>query len=210
SPGFEAHDGVVGRAADGAVTDGHDLSGGFYGDGHGRRPEASGAADGRLIADAGAGFFGGLAYIGQLLDTYLVCQAPGELVLIDQHAAHERVAYERLRAAHGRREMRRQRLLFPVPVPLDEAAAAAFTSDASILETLGFEIEAEDPRRSQDAEARTEHRHDDRSAGKAVPRAEGRHAAEAGARVWVRAVPELLKDADPKPLVQDVLAEMVD
>ena len=52
------------------------------------------------------GFFSSLVYLGQLHRTYLLCQAPGELVLIDQHAAHERVAFERLREAHGRAAVR--------------------------------------------------------------------------------------------------------
>ena len=56
----------------------------------------------------------GLRYIGQLHRTYLVCEAPGELVLVDQHAAHERVAFPRLRRAHRARAVARQRLLFPL------------------------------------------------------------------------------------------------
>jgi DNA mismatch repair protein MutL len=124
-------------------------------------------------------FFAGLAYIGQLHRTYLVCEsagALGELILIDQHAAHERVAYARLVAAHGRREVRRQRLLFPLPIEVDEAAAAAVEgAGQATLDGLGFEVE------------------------------------RAGARtVRVRAVPEMLKDADPKPLLRDVLAELAE
>jgi DNA mismatch repair protein MutL len=119
-------------------------------------------------------FFTGLAYIGQLDRTYLVCEGPGELVLIDQHAAHERVAFARLRAAHGRSEIRRQRLLFPLPVEIDEIAAA-LVADRPLLEALGFEVEAAGPR-----------------------------------SILVRAVPEMLKDADPKPLLRDVLGQLAD
>jgi DNA mismatch repair protein MutL len=124
-------------------------------------------------------FFAGLAYIGQLHRTYLVCESQGELpelILVDQHAAHERVAYGRLVAAHGRREVRRQRLLFPLPIEVDEAAAAVVEgAGRATLDALGFELE------------------------------------RAGARaVRVRAVPEMLKDADPKPLVRDVLAELAE
>jgi len=61
------------------------------------------------------GFFGGLEYIGQLRRTYLVCEGPSELVLVDQHAAHERIMFERLRLAHRQRAVVRQRLLFPSP-----------------------------------------------------------------------------------------------
>jgi DNA mismatch repair protein MutL len=125
-------------------------------------------------------FFAGLAYIGQLHRTYLVCESPGpapELILIDQHAAHERVAYARLVAAHGRREVRRQRLLFPLPIEVDDEASAAIIDGPAkaTLDGLGFEVE------------------------------------RAGARVVrVRAVPEMLKDADPKPLLREVLSGLAD
>ena len=117
-------------------------------------------------------YFQTLSYIGQLDRTYLVCEARGELVLVDQHAAHERVAFERLRAAHGRREIRRQRLLFPIPIELDDPVAAAAVDDAA-LGTLGFEVE----------------RTGDRT-------------------VVLRAVPEVLKDADPKPVLAEVLGQL--
>ncbi|HXU72175.1 MAG TPA: DNA mismatch repair endonuclease MutL [Polyangia bacterium] len=87
------------------------------------------------------GFFASLVYLGQLHRTYLVCQAPGELVLIDQHAAHERVAYQRLREAHGEKAVRSQRLLLPATVELEPALAAAAADHAEILAALGFELE---------------------------------------------------------------------
>jgi DNA mismatch repair protein MutL len=126
-------------------------------------------------------FFAGLTYIGQLHRTYLVCEAAGdqrELILIDQHAAHERVAYARLVAAHGRREVRRQRLLFPLPIEVDEASAAVVVEGGRGQETiaaLGFEV----------------HRTGLRT-------------------VRLAAVPELLKDADPKPLVREVLGQLAE
>ncbi|HVV51353.1 MAG TPA: DNA mismatch repair endonuclease MutL, partial [Polyangia bacterium] len=61
-------------------------------------------------------FFGALDYVGQIHRTYLVCEAADALVLVDQHAAHERVVYGRLKAAHARRQIARQRLLFPIPI----------------------------------------------------------------------------------------------
>lgn len=51
-------------------------------------------ADPEQVAD---GYFSRLGYIGQLDRTYLVCESQAELVLVDQHAAHERVVFERLR-----------------------------------------------------------------------------------------------------------------
>ena len=118
-------------------------------------------------------FFAALNYIGQIHRTYLVCEAADELILIDQHAAHERVAYARLRAAHASRQMPRQRLLFPIPIEVGETAAAAVTSE--MLDALGFEV---------------------------APHAPG--------VVLLRAMPEPLKDADPKPLLREVLAELAE
>jgi DNA mismatch repair protein MutL len=87
------------------------------------------------------GFFASLQYLGQLHRTYLICQAPGELVLIDQHAAHERVAFQRLRDAHGEERVRSQRLLLPATVELEPSLAAAAAEHAALLGTLGFELE---------------------------------------------------------------------
>jgi DNA mismatch repair protein MutL len=126
--------------------------------------------------DAGGGgldrFFTGLRYVGQVHRTYLVCEAPGELVLVDQHAAHERVAFSRLRRAHRARAVARQQLLFPLEVELDETAAAvaAGPDAARVLSELGFEWDAFGDR-----------------------------------RLVLRAVPELLKGADPRALLLDAL-----
>jgi DNA mismatch repair protein MutL len=92
---------------------------------------------------AALGFFGGLAYLGQLDRTYLLCEAPGELILIDQHAAHERIAFQRLREAHrpGGAGARTQRLLFPRTIELDEGKAAAAVEHRAELEAVGFDLE---------------------------------------------------------------------
>jgi DNA mismatch repair protein MutL len=86
-------------------------------------------------------FFSQLVYLGQLQKTYLLCEAPGELVLIDQHAAHERVAFQRLREAHAHKKVRTQRLLLPATVELDESLAAAAAEHAELLSGLGVELE---------------------------------------------------------------------
>ncbi|HXI54496.1 MAG TPA: DNA mismatch repair endonuclease MutL, partial [Polyangia bacterium] len=134
-------------------------------------------------------FFSSLSYVGQLHKTYLVCEGEGELILIDQHAAHERVAFERLRTAQSRREVRRQRLLFPLPVELDELAAVSAT-ESGLLQTLGFEIEVAPARPASTSTSASAW------AGKTT--------------ILVRAVPELLKDADPKPLLHDVLSQLAE
>ena len=60
---------------------------------------------------------------------------------IDQHAAHERVAFERLRQAHGNQAVPSQRLLLPATVELEPSLAAAAADHAALLSTLGFELE---------------------------------------------------------------------
>src|SRR5262249_531944 len=65
---------------------------------------------------AAPGFFASLRYLGQLDLTYLVCEADGELVLVDQHVAHERVELARLKAGHGEHAIPTQRMLFPTTI----------------------------------------------------------------------------------------------
>ena len=95
------------------------------------------AGDGR---DA-ALFFTRLRYIGQLDRTYLVCEAGGEMVLVDQHAAHERVAFQRLRDRYQQRAVPVQRLLFPKTLDLAPAQAAIAEELRQTLSDMGFELE---------------------------------------------------------------------
>jgi DNA mismatch repair ATPase MutL len=74
----------------------------------------------------GPGYFASLEYVGQIHATYLICEGEKELVIVDQHAAHERITFERLRQSHGQRQVPRQRLLFPIPIELDMETASGF------------------------------------------------------------------------------------
>ncbi|MCK6418018.1 MAG: DNA mismatch repair endonuclease MutL [Alphaproteobacteria bacterium] len=77
----------------------------------------------------------------QIHGNYIVAQNADGLVLIDQHAAHERLVFEKFKAqmeAHG---IERQGLLSPVIVDLEEGAAAALLEQADALNKLGLEIE---------------------------------------------------------------------
>jgi len=87
------------------------------------------------------GFFGQLRYIGQLDRTYLVCERDGEMVLIDQHAAHERVAFARLKKRYQERQVPVQRLLFPQTIELEAEQAAVAAEHGSELAAMGFEVE---------------------------------------------------------------------
>ena len=76
----------------------------------------------------------------QVLDTYLVHDGPDGLVIVDQHALHERILYARLQRAleHGRMES--QRLLVPVTVRLDPVDHALALDLIPALATLGLEV----------------------------------------------------------------------
>ncbi len=83
--------------------------------------------------------FTDLAVIGQLRGTYIVCQDGADLLLVDQHAAHERIVYEALRRSAGPPES--QYLLVPETVELGFGEAAALTPLLPQLAELGLEIE---------------------------------------------------------------------
>jgi DNA mismatch repair protein MutL len=85
--------------------------------------------------------FADLRPLGQLLGSYLLLEDKSGLVLVDQHAAHERVLYERMRASWLDGGVERQALLVPATVELDAAAHAAIEASAPALERFGFEVE---------------------------------------------------------------------
>jgi DNA mismatch repair protein MutL len=82
-----------------------------------------------------------LEYIGQLLRGYLVAEAPGAVVLVDQHAAHERVLFDRIVGRLEERQPSSQFLLIPHVLDLTPGQLAAFQEHESWLQTLGFEGE---------------------------------------------------------------------
>ncbi len=88
------------------------------------------------------GFFASLKYLGQLDLTYLVCEGDGELVLIDQHVAHERVELARLRQGHEQRAIATQRLLFPTTIEVAPALVEVATRMTDVLAQVGYEAEA--------------------------------------------------------------------
>jgi len=79
---------------------------------------------------------------GQVANTYIVAEAADGLVLVDQHAAHERLVLERLRAAGGEETIRRsQALLLPEVVEMEETACDQLEDAAQKLAELGLVIE---------------------------------------------------------------------
>jgi DNA mismatch repair protein MutL len=78
---------------------------------------------------------------GQVAATYIVAEAEDGLVIVDQHAAHERLVLERMRKAAGGGQVARQALLIPDVVELDEPDCDRLEAAAGELGELGLEIE---------------------------------------------------------------------
>jgi DNA mismatch repair protein MutL len=81
----------------------------------------------------------------QVHETYIVAQTPDGLVIVDQHAAHERIVYERLKAALERTGIARQILLIPEIVELDESSVERIVARGGELVRYGLAIEAFGP-----------------------------------------------------------------
>jgi DNA mismatch repair protein MutL len=81
----------------------------------------------------------------QVHETYIVAQTRDGLVIVDQHAAHERIVYEKLKAALDANGVPRQILLIPEIVELDEADVERLTARADELARFGLAIEAFGP-----------------------------------------------------------------
>ena len=77
----------------------------------------------------------------QLHGTYIVAQTQNGIVLVDQHAAHERLVYERLKRERATRAIGRQMLLIPAVIDLDPSDAQKLIDRASMLAELGLVIE---------------------------------------------------------------------
>ena len=77
--------------------------------------------------------------VGEALKTYIIVEKDGELILIDKHAAHERIIFDRLKSSS--REIMSQSLLVSVPLKLSAEDMDIIESRGELLSELGFEIE---------------------------------------------------------------------
>ncbi len=77
--------------------------------------------------------------IGEALDTYIIAEIGDELMLIDKHAAHERMIFDRLRTQQ--RQIMSQTLLTPVIIRPTAADAELLDKNAALLDEMGFEVE---------------------------------------------------------------------
>ena len=114
----------------------------------------------------------------QLHETYVLAQTHDGFVIVDQHAAHERLVYERMKAQIAEAGIKRQILLVPEVAELEEEAALLLLSRADELAELGFVIEDFGPAQA------------------------GRKA------VMLREVPAMLYGADLKLMLADMAEEM--
>jgi DNA mismatch repair protein MutL len=85
--------------------------------------------------------FSGLTLIGQLFSLYLICEKEGHLIVIDQHAAHERLLYGQLVAGYRAADIPAQTLLFPVTVELTPTQIETFEQHHATVATLGLAAE---------------------------------------------------------------------
>lgn len=88
-----------------------------------------------------APFFPILRWIGQIGSTYIIAEGPDGLYLIDQHAAHERILYEKMLDMEANGTVVSQTLLEPAVVHLPPWQASALEENLPVLKKLGFEIE---------------------------------------------------------------------
>ena len=95
-----------------------------------------------MVAQTPEWYHGPYRYIGQLHRSYLLFENPLGLVIIDQHAAQERVLFEHYLEQFEKRQVSVQQLMFPVHVDLAASNAQALLSWADWLKAAGFEIEA--------------------------------------------------------------------
>ena len=103
-------------------------------------PEPAPAPEGGRLEEAPLG-----AARAQLHDTYIVAQTEDGIVLVDQHAAHERLVYERMKAARAASGIARQGLLIPAVVELPADDVARLIDAATMLEELGLVVDGFGP-----------------------------------------------------------------
>jgi len=77
--------------------------------------------------------------VGELYNSYIIVEQGEEAFLIDKHAAHERILFEKLKA--NQEAISSQMLLSPVPVRLSPEAASQLLANTALLTELGFEID---------------------------------------------------------------------
>ncbi|MDY0190396.1 MAG: DNA mismatch repair endonuclease MutL [Desulfuromonas sp.] len=95
----------------------------------------------QLLPETDAGYFSQLTILGQFHRSYVVCEDGDDLLLIDQHAAHERIGFERLKRQYSLGEVERQELLFPVVLELSVRQDTELRQYIEHVQRLGFDLQ---------------------------------------------------------------------
>lgn len=80
--------------------------------------------------------------LGQVQGTYVLCEGERELIFIDQHAAHERILFEKLKGDYETRSIVSEKLLMPILIELSAEETFLLGSLQEALQAMGFDIEA--------------------------------------------------------------------
>ncbi|MGJ4729268.1 DNA mismatch repair endonuclease MutL [Luteimonas sp. SDU101] len=83
--------------------------------------------------------------VAQLHGIYILSEAADGMIVVDMHAAHERIGYERLKTAHDNEGLRTQPLLVPQSIAVSEREADVAEQEAATLAELGFEVSRAGP-----------------------------------------------------------------
>lgn len=83
--------------------------------------------------------------LAQLQGIYILAQNSEGMVIVDMHAAHERITYEKMKQSHAEQGVRAQPLLVPVSIAVSEGEANSAEDNAEIFQQLGFVIERAGP-----------------------------------------------------------------
>jgi DNA mismatch repair protein MutL len=79
--------------------------------------------------------------LGQIQGTFILCEGEGNLIFIDQHAAHERILFEKFKKEYESRSMISEKLLLPILIELSVEESYILESSGEALKGIGFEIE---------------------------------------------------------------------
>ena len=79
--------------------------------------------------------------LGQVQGTYILCEGEGNLVFIDQHAAHERILFEKFKKEYENRSIISETLLLPILIELSAEESFILETAGQVLKEIGFEIE---------------------------------------------------------------------
>ena len=85
--------------------------------------------------------------IGQLNGVYILAQVEDGLILVDMHAAHERIGYERLKTSWSQGEIQQQPLLVPISLPVSAPEADLVEQQQELLGALGVSVDRAGPER---------------------------------------------------------------